>query len=288
MRNAVEQGVPQSPPNRCQPAPTQAGGRKVWRRSLGFCYGRVHMTLPEILHPSCALFLDFDGTMVDIAPQPHAVTVPQPLIGVLQELQHDLQGAVAVISGRPIQQLDAFLHPLRLPVAGVHGAERRSADGVVHLLDTHPLDHVAQAANGLAAQHEGLLVESKRGSLALHYRQRPELEDLCLRTMQRAVEESPGVTLLRGKMVAEAKPGGASKGRAIEAFLAEPPFATRSPVFIGDDVTDEAGFSTVQRLGGLGIKVGDGATCAWRRLPDPAALRRELEAAVAARLTRKK
>ena len=244
------------------------------------------MTLVEILYPSCALFLDFDGTMVDLAPQPQAVHVPEPLLAVLQDLTGYLHGAVAVISGRPIAQIDAFLDPLQLAVAGVHGAERRGADGQLHLLDTHPLDHVEIAARALAAQHPGLLVENKRGSLALHYRQRPELEALCLRAMQDAVDASPGLTLLRGKMVAEAKPGGSSKGQAIEAFLAEPPFAGRTPVFIGYDVTDEAGFSTVQRLGGMGIKIGDGETAAWRRLPDPTALRQELEAALAARMTR--
>lgn len=244
------------------------------------------MTLAEILHPSSALFLDFDGTMVDIAPQPHAVEVPQPLIVVLKDVKHYLQGAVAVISGRPIAQLDAFLQPLRLAAAGVHGAERRGADGALHLAHTHPLDLVESVARTLAAQHPGLLVEHKRGSVALHYRQRPELEDVCLQAMQGAVDDSPGLTLLRGKMVAEAKPGGASKGHAIEAFLAEPPFAGRIPVFIGDDVTDEVGFSTVQRLGGIGIKVGAGPTVAWQRLSDPAALRGELEAAIAARTTR--
>jgi trehalose 6-phosphate phosphatase len=243
------------------------------------------MTLVEILYPSCALFLDFDGTMVDIAPQPHAVEVPKPLIGALQHLNDDLQGAVAVISGRPIEQIDAFLRPLKLAVAGVHGAERRGADGQLHLLQTYPLDAIEEAACTLAARNPGLLVENKRGSIALHYRQRPELEPLCLQAMQDAVATSPGVALLKGKMVVEAKPGGASKGRAIEDFLREAPFAGRKPVFIGDDVTDEAGFSTVQRLGGLGIKVGGGATIAWRRLADPSALRRELEAAVAARLT---
>jgi trehalose 6-phosphate phosphatase len=244
------------------------------------------MTLAEILYPSCALFLDFDGTMVDIAPQPQAVEVPGALIGVLQDLQDYLHGAVAVISGRPIAQIDDFLQPLRLAVAGVHGAERRGADGKMHLLNTHPLDRVEEAARLLAARHPGLLVESKRGSLALHYRLAPELEDDCVLAMQQAVAESPGITMLRGKMVVEAKPGGASKGRAIEDFLAEAPFAGRTPVFIGDDITDEVGFSTVQRLGGLGIKVGEGATVAWRRLPDPAALRQELEAAAAARMTR--
>jgi trehalose 6-phosphate phosphatase len=244
------------------------------------------MTLVETLYPSCALFLDFDGTMVDIAPHPNAVHVPEPLIEALREVHAWLGGAVAVISGRPIEQIDDFLDPLRVPVAGVHGAERRLADGTVALVATHPLDLVEKAARELAARLPGLLVETKRGSVALHYRQAPENEELCLRTMESAVQASPGLTLQKGKMVVEAKPGGASKGRAIEAFLQEPPFAGRTPVFIGDDITDEAGFSTVQRLGGLGIKVGAGHTVAWRRIPDPAALRRELQAVVAARTTR--
>lgn len=244
------------------------------------------MTLVDILYPSCALFLDFDGTMVDIAPQPQDVHVPNELIAVVEQLRDYLGGAVAVISGRPIEQIDAFLDPLRIAVAGVHGAERRGADGRTELLATHPLELVEREASRLAQAHPALLVENKRGSLALHYRQAPELEALCLDTMERAVQASPGLTLLRGKMVAEAKPGGASKGKAIEAFLRDPPFAGRTPVFIGDDITDEVGFSTVQRLGGMGIKVGEGATVAWRRLPNPAALRGELEAAVAARAAR--
>ncbi|HVZ42661.1 MAG TPA: trehalose-phosphatase [Ramlibacter sp.] len=241
------------------------------------------MTLAEILAPTCALFLDFDGTVVDIAPQPEAVRVPAPLLDTLAMLRDYLGGAVAVISGRPIEQIDALLEPLKLPLAGVHGAERRGAGGEVTLLSTHPLELVEQAAVALAREHPGLLIETKRGSLALHYRQAPALEALCVATMQAAVEQSPGLTLLRGKMVVEAKPGGASKGRAIEAFMKEPPFAGRVPLFIGDDVTDEVGFSTVQRLGGLGIKVGDGHTVAWRRLRDPAQLRDELRAALAAR-----
>jgi trehalose 6-phosphate phosphatase len=244
------------------------------------------MTFAEILCPSCALFLDFDGTMVDIAPQPHAVHVPQPLIETLRWLDDELGGAVAVISGRPIAQIDQLLEPMRLAVAGVHGAERRGANGDVTLLSTHPLEHVEQVARALAAEHAGLLVENKRGSLALHYRQAPALEELCVQAMQDAVAESPGLSLLRGKMVVEAKPGGASKGRAIEAFMAEPPFAGRTPVFIGDDITDEVGFATVQRLGGLGIKVGPGTTVAWQRLPDPEALRRELVATMTERRRR--
>jgi len=241
------------------------------------------MNFVDILHPACALFLDFDGSLVDLAPQPEAVIVPSGLVGTLGSLNTYLGGAIALISGRPIEQIDAFLHPLRLPTAGVHGTERRSADGSVTLLSTHPLQAVEEAAVALAARHPQLRVENKRGSVALHYRQAPELERLCLETMQAAVEESPGLTLLRGKMVAEAKPGGASKGHAIEQFLQEPPFTGRMPVFVGDDITDEVGFSTVQRLHGLGVKVGEGSTVAWQRLVSPAALRYQLQAAVAAK-----
>jgi trehalose 6-phosphate phosphatase len=241
------------------------------------------MNFVDILCPSCALFLDFDGTLVDLAPKPEEVIVPSGLVSTLDSLNNYLAGAIALISGRPIEQIDAFLHPLRLPVAGVHGAERRGSDGALRLMSTHPLQRVEEAALTLAAQHPRLRVENKRGSVALHYRQAPELESLCLQAMQSAVEESPGLTLLRGKMVVEAKPGGASKGHAIEAFLREPPFAGRMPVFVGDDFTDEVGFSTVQRMHGLGVKVGEGASVAWHRLASPAALRDELQTAVAAK-----
>jgi len=244
------------------------------------------MTLVDIIQPSCALFLDFDGTVVDIAPEPGAVVVPHGLVDVLGLLGERLGGGLALISGRPIEQIDAFLHPLRLPAAGVHGLERRGADGAVTLLSTHPLQHVEDAAGALAEKFPRLLVETKRGSVALHYRQAPELEALCLETMQAAVADSPGLTLLPGKMVLEAKPGGASKGVAIEAFLKEPPFAGRRPVFIGDDLTDEVGFSLVQRLGGIGVKVGEGASVAWHRLASPNDLRSELRRSATALATK--
>lgn len=241
------------------------------------------MNLVDILFPSCALFLDFDGTLVDIAPQPDEVIIPSGLVPALAALSQYLGGAVALISGRPIAQVDEYLQPLQLPVAGVHGAERRSATGAITFVATHPLQRVEEAVTTLAARHAGLRVENKRGSIALHFRQAPELEGECVEAMKAAVEDSPGLTLLRGKMVVEAKPGGASKGHAIEAFMQERPFAGRTPVFVGDDITDEVGFATVQRLRGLGVKVGEGNTVAWQRLPTPADLRFQLEAAVAAK-----
>jgi trehalose 6-phosphate phosphatase len=239
------------------------------------------MNFVDILGPSSALFLDFDGTLVDLAAQPEAVTVPPGLVQVLDALSRALGGALALISGRPIAQIDQFLHPLRLPAAGVHGTERRSLNGDLTLVHTHPLEHVLEVASKLAGRHPGLIVESKRGSVALHYRQAPHLEQECVQAMQAAVERSPGLTLLQGKMVVEAKPGGSSKGHAIEAFMHEPPFIGRAPVFVGDDVTDEVGFATVQRLRGLGIKVGDGPTVAWQRIESAAALRDQLQTAAA-------
>lgn len=239
------------------------------------------MSFADILCPSCALFLDFDGTLVDIAAQPEDVVVPSSLVSTLQSLQHYLGGAVAVISGRPIGQIDEFLAPLQLPAAGVHGTERRGPDGKISLLSTYSLEAVESAATALALQHPALRVENKRGSIALHYRQAPELQALCLDTMQAAVQQSPGLSLLHGKMVVEAKPSGASKGHAIQAFLREPPFLGRTPLFVGDDITDEVGFTTVQNMGGMGVKVGEGSTTAWHRLASPQAMRLEMEQAVA-------
>jgi len=241
------------------------------------------MNVIDILFPSCALFLDFDGTLVDIAPQPDAVVVPPSLIQTLEQLDRYLGGAVALISGRPIQQIDALLRPLLFPAAGVHGGERRNAAGEVTLASTHSLEAVEQTALQLAHQHPALRVETKRGSIALHYRQVPQLEAECIEAMQHAVEQSPGMVLLRGKMVVEAKPGGASKGAAIEAFMAEPPFKGRTPVFVGDDITDEVGFATVQRMGGMGLKVGPGSSAAFSRIESPAEFRHQLRLAIEAK-----
>lgn len=240
------------------------------------------MNLVDILVPSCALFLDFDGTLVDIAPQPEDVHVPGGLLDSLRTLHEALGGAVALVSGRPIEQVDDFLRPLVLPAAGVHGAERRGADGVVHRVPTPDMNEVLEAAESLALSDPRLRVEPKNGSVALHFRQAPEREAECVEAMRAAVDRTPGLTLLRGKMVVEAKPGGASKGRAIEAFLEEAPFQGRRPVFVGDDVTDEAGFAAVQAREGLGVKVGEGSSAAMGRIESPAAFREQLARAARA------
>jgi trehalose 6-phosphate phosphatase len=239
------------------------------------------MRFSDYLCADCALFLDFDGTLVEIAAHPEAVRVPAGLVGTLGRLQRLLGGAVAVVSGRPIAQIDGFLDPLALCVAGVHGAERRRADGSRDWLPVPPLQPVEDCASALVREHPALRLETKRGSLALHYRQAPQLEGLCLHAMAEAVARAPGLALLRGKMVVEAKPAQATKGQAIEAFLREPPFAGRTPIFVGDDVTDEPGFAVVQALGGVGVKVGPGPTVAMHRMADPAAMRDAMERAIA-------
>ncbi len=233
------------------------------------------------LSENSALFVDFDGTLAEIAPRPDAVALPAGMVQLLATLHTRLGGALAVVTGRPIAQLDAFLAPLRLPTAGLHGAERRSASGAVTRLPEADLQQVVIGLQALAALHTGLLVEPKPGAVALHYRLAPDCEGLARQAMQAALQRLPGMVLMHGKMVIEMKPAEASKGRAIEAFMAEPPFTGRRPLFAGDDITDESGFAVVQAAGGIGIKVGPGPTQARHRLDTPTRLHAWLQACAA-------
>jgi trehalose 6-phosphate phosphatase len=232
------------------------------------------------------LFLDFDGTLVDLAPQPEEIVVPPDLITLLQRIQQESNGALAIVSGRPLDQLDFFLAPLRLPAAGVHGAERRTADGRILQQPVPDVHHLRERLLPLVESHPGLQLELKRGALALHYRHAAHLEQRCVETMMDALRHEPGFTLLHGKMVVEAKPH-INKGDAVAAFLHEAPFRGRRPVFIGDDVTDEAGFAIAQGevFGGLGIKIGAGPSQALQRLADPAAVLDLLRQSVEVRST---
>jgi trehalose 6-phosphate phosphatase len=232
---------------------------------------------PAITPGSTALFLDFDGTLADLAPQPEAVRVVDGLVPLLHLLSGQVGGALAIVSGRRLSDLDGFLQPLRLPSAAEHGAQRRLADGQLIGMTPPDLQYAMKAAGALAMQHTGLRVEIKNAAVALHYRHAPEMEMLCRQIMLDAVAASKGVELLSGKFVFEIKPAGVSKGTAIAAFMRSAPFEGRVPLFAGDDVTDEAGFSAVQSLGGFGIKVGEGDTVAHYRCPSPAALRQWLQ-----------
>jgi trehalose 6-phosphate phosphatase len=238
-----------------------------------------------LLGAGCAVFLDFDGTLADIAAHPQAVTVHAEVPARLATLAAALEGAVAIVTGRPIAEIDHFLAPLRLPAAGVHGAERRRADGRWHRLPAPVLDEVLPALRALCAAHPGLLLEEKSSAIALHYRQAPALEAQCLAAMTEALQRLPDMALMRGKQVIEMKPRAADKGAAVRVFLEEAPFRGRHPWFFGDDVTDEAAFEAVQALGGIAVKIGSGATCARYRVADPAALQVWMQQALAALAT---
>jgi trehalose 6-phosphate phosphatase len=225
-------------------------------------------TAPPPLHRGQALFLDFDGTLVEIAPSPGLVQVPAELPHLLSELADRLDGAVAVVSGRPLDELARMLAPFAGGIAGNHGLERRDGDGIVTRCLVHPeLDRCRPLVAGFATRHDGVRLEDKGGSLALHYRQAPSLGARCRALIRRAAQASNGaLAAVAGKMVIELMPRSGGKGRAIADFLADAPFHGRLPVFIGDDTTDEDGFAVVNRLGGVSVHVGCGATIARHNL----------------------
>ncbi len=232
-----------------------------------------------LLTTAHALFLDFDGTLTELAPRPDAVRVASGLVPTLTALHAQLGGALAIVTGRPQADIDHFLSPLRLPTASEHGALYRFKDTTYRAMPALDLTPVWQAAQALAADHAGLLVEQKSASVALHFRQVPHLQALCHDTMQNAMQALDGAELLAGKLVFEVKHKGVHKGQAIRDFMEQAPFAGRTPVFVGDDVTDEAGFAAVHHLGGWSIKVGQGPTVAQHRCMTPAALRGWLSSA---------
>lgn len=226
------------------------------------------MFLPELTDAKrCAFFFDFDGTLTEIAERPDAVRCEPSTQCALAMLYESTTGAVAIVTGREIEEVDRFLFPLKLPVAGVHGFERRAANGHTSSAATDPMlaATLEERMRPLIEAHKGLFLERKRAALALHYRLKPELEDVCAASMEKACENLGDVTLLRGKMVIEARFHQATKGTAITDFLAEDPFHGRTPVAAGDDVTDEDAFRTVNAMGGASIKVGTGATVARHR-----------------------
>jgi len=204
------------------------------------------------------LLLDFDGTLVDIAPSPDAVHVPEALCDALARLLPALGGALALVSGRPIADLDRRFLPLKLPIVGGHGAEMRVREGKI-VSTVAPLREslrrqLAEAQN----LDPGIVVEDKGYSLALHYRKAPQCEEALRRHIDRVLAASPS--------------------EAVRMLMDHAPFAGRRPVFIGDDVTDESVFAALPDLGGKGYSVGRhfaGVTCVFDKPDDVrAALRR--------------
>jgi trehalose 6-phosphate phosphatase len=207
------------------------------------------------------LFLDVDGTLLDIAATPDAVHVEPSLQALLTRLRVVLDGAVALVSGRPIVELDRLFGPHRWAAAGVHGLERRDSLGRWHSQNGSDVATIARARERLqqlAGRLPGTIFEDKGMAVALHYRQVPQVEGQ-VRGEARAIVRAVGgrLMLLEGRMVVELRPEGLTKADAVREFLSEAPFRGRRPIFIGDDVTDQAALEEVERIGGLSVGVGD-------------------------------
>lgn len=217
-----------------------------------------------------AFFLDVDGTLLEIKDHPELARPTPRIKSIVQHLQIVAQGAVALVSGRSIKTLDAIFLPLVLPAAGLHGLERRDAEGRLHtnVVTDKTLDHARSRLTEFCERHPGTLLEDKGAAIALHYRNAPGLETSAHEYMREVLRELGGsFEIKQGKMVLEVRPSGDNKGSAISDFMKEAPFKGRVPVFIGDDVTDEDGFDTVNHLGGYSIRVGDdGASNARYRI----------------------
>ncbi len=234
-------------------------------------------TPPQLDASAIALFLDFDGTLVEIAEQPDWVDVPPALLHQLTSTYDRLDGAVAIVSGRSITALDKLLAPLSLPAAGVHGLQLREPGGaeIRELAGFSIPDALCGPVDELVARFPALRMEPKGASLSLHYRQAPELAGQAESVMQALLAAlGPKFQLMAGKMVFEVRPRMAHKGSAIARFMELEPFVDRLPVFVGDDVTDEDGFKLVNEMEGWSVLVGDDSrqTEARYRLADVSAV----------------
>jgi trehalose 6-phosphate phosphatase len=206
------------------------------------------------------LFLDVDGTLVELTDTPSQTAADAQIKSLLREVSERLGGAVALISGRKIETLDQLFSPLKLPAAGLHGVERRKFDGSIQgasFVDSR-LDLARAALKSLVDAHPGTLLEDKERTIAVHFRTAPQFAD-AMRDGVVEIANSLGrdYHIQSGKMMFEIKPRGFTKATAIRSFMKESPFRGRRPVFIGDDLTDQDGFAMVESQGGLSVGVGD-------------------------------
>lgn len=221
-----------------------------------------------IVRADQALFLDFDGTLAPLQDDPDTVALPSDGADLLMSLSTLLDGALALISGRGAQDLSSRT-PNGLWRVGAHGLEIcRPDESATEARTPFPPELMAQLETLISA-HDGVRIEEKGRVAAIHYRQSPEIGDHLFGQLESLIAGTESYRLQHGKMVIELKPDGANKGAALKALCAAPPFQDRIPVMIGDDATDEDAMRAAQDLGGYGIKVGDGPTCASYRLKDP-------------------
>lgn len=223
----------------------------------------------DIVAARTAFFLDCDGTLLDFKDRPEDVVADDALRALLQRLHDAAGGAVALVSGRTLADLDRIMQPLRFAAGGTHGAEIRFADGRIETKVGDAIDVVRKALVPFVNERDGLALEDKGAALAVHYRRVPHHRDEVVDFLDRAVT-APDLMVQHGKMVAEVKSSASDKGRAIAALIRSAPFAGRVPLFVGDDLTDERGFERVNASDGIAIKVGGPSepTVARYRLAD--------------------
>ncbi len=225
-----------------------------------------------------ALFLDIDGTLLDLARTPDSVVVPGELQRALVRLAEDLHGGLAFVSGRSLIAIDRLFAPLRTAAVGCHGVEVRGLDGRVRTMAPPVAENVRTLFRDLTARHPGVLLEDKVYGLALHYRLAPE----ALPALQASLDahqdmlSAARITLVHGKSVIDARPIGIDKGVGLRALMAQPPFAGRPVIFGGDDVTDMDVFRILPQIGGTGFSVGKAYPGAEYIFPSPLAVRQWL------------
>lgn len=217
-----------------------------------------------------AVFCDFDGTLVPIAQTPDAIRIPDELDPVIRSLHRRLDGAFALVTGRSLTDLSRYIRINGLTAAGCHGAEWQMPPDYRQQEHAWAAEYIAPMARATAlfAESNRLIVEDKRFSLAIHFRNAPHLETELDAYLQKETRGNERLKIIHGKCVREIKPVGIDKGAAVAQLMTSAPFQNRRPVFIGDDTTDEDGFAWVNRNNGISIKVGTGETAATHRLQD--------------------
>lgn len=220
-----------------------------------------------------SLFLDFDGTLVNLAATPDAVIVPEQVYSLISDLNVRLQGRLAIVSGRDVETLRSDFGLTGMSIAGSHGAQISINDGVIEApARSAGLSDAFARLQSLAAAHDGVVIEDKPLGIGIHFRRVPEHEAACRAAAEDLVRQFD-LSLQHGKMMFELRGEKADKGIAITRLMQHAPFKGRTPVFIGDDVTDENGFRAVRALGGIGIKIGNhGQTDAGYALNDVTAV----------------
>lgn len=219
-------------------------------------FGMFDVASPPLCRPGWALFLDFDGTLVELAPRPDAIRVPPALPHLLSRASEALGGALAIVSGRALCDIDRRLAPYKGPAAGEHGCEIRRPDGSIAETEGCVPPDLHAALSALTTAHPGARLETKPHSVAVHFRQAPTAESALEAAMTTLEARSAGtLELIQGSMVFELRPRGYSKARAVLDLMNQPPFVGRRPIFVGDDIADEEGIAACERMGGAGYNV---------------------------------